>query len=148
MNFDNLITQIVISLIGVLAFALIYITILLAPKLKLWIDAKAATGKNEIVWYWAQQGYAYAEKKSAELGTLSGSDKAMIAYDWVSDRLATIGIKVTADQIKGAIQLAWHKLEQVPKQQGSTAVVNTEIQATNEHLEQAAEKAISKVLDS
>lgn len=56
-------------------------------------------------------------------------------------------IKVDPQVIVNAVQWAWQKLEGAPKAAGSTAVINTEIAATPDHMKDAAREVIHEVLE-
>ncbi len=110
--------------------------------------------KNSKVAWFAEQAYAFAEKWGKE--NLSGNDgqtgrdskgdlKARKAYEVMSYLLSKAKINLTSEQIKYVVELAYHKLEKIPRQQGSTAVINTELVGAEKMLQEAAQKEISKL---
>lgn len=143
MNWNPVLTNIYAALLFILAIAVIYGIFYALNYLR-------TKSKNQKVTWLAEQAYVAAEKWGKYY--LSGEDdagarKAQKAYEVMSSLLKLAKITLTSDQIKYLIELAWHKLEGIPKVQGSTAVINTEIAAPQEALEEAAQKVISKVLE-
>ncbi|CAJ1315894.1 phage holin, LLH family [Paenibacillus nuruki] len=143
MNWNPILTNIYAALLFILALAVIY-------GIFYGLNYLRTKSKNQKVTWLAEQAYVVAEKWGKYY--LSGEDdagarKAQKAYEVMSSLLKLAKISLTSDQIKYLIELAWHKLEGIPKVQGSTAVINTEIAAPQEALEEAAEKVISKVFE-
>ena len=73
------------------------------------------------------------------MGNLAGSEKMDIALDYAVKRLRTLGITVSADEIRAKIQEAWVKLDKIPKQQAGS-VVSTDI------VEEVVKSEIDKVV--
>lgn len=76
-----------------------------------------------------------------------GTEKAKHAFDVASKLLKSWKVDLSASQIESAVQLAWQKWEGSHKAAGSTAVINTEIAATPDHMKDAAREVIHEVLE-
>ncbi|MEW4371765.1 phage holin, LLH family [Paenibacillus kandeliae] len=112
---------------------------------------------------WARKNKKYALlAKAAEIGYAAGemfgktylssedkdgSEKAQKAFEVASNLLKSWKVNISAEQIKYAVQLAWQKWEGSHKAAGSTAVINTKLEAVPEEMRAAAREVIHEVLE-
>lgn len=100
------ITTIVLALIGVLTTVILRSVSLLQLKADAWFDAKLNVQQREMLHKIATEGFAYAQTVYKELG---GEEKLQQALAYVSDQLATKGIKVSSDEVRAAVEDAYLK---------------------------------------
>ncbi|WP_042131913.1 phage holin, partial [Paenibacillus sp. FSL R5-0345] len=108
------VTTVIISIVGILATVVLGMLALLQTRVKLWLDSKTSVAQREMIHKIAAEAYAYAEKEYKNQNSASNL-KLNAAFSYTSDRLGKAGIKVTPEEIKGAIEKAVqdYKIKQV-----------------------------------
>jgi flagellar motor component MotA len=108
---DNLLTY----LVGAVALIIIAFALRHWRALGAWIKAKKAAAEADtkqklqaLLWSKALEAYLYAETAFAEL---EGSEKMNKALQYVSDKLALLGISFSPEEIRAAIEKAWYEYE-------------------------------------
>lgn len=94
---------IIISLIGIIATVVLSLLAVLQKRVNLWIASKTSVSDRELIHRVASEAFALAEKAFKET---NGQAKLNYAFSYTSEHLAKAGIKVTADEIKAAIEKA------------------------------------------
>lgn len=133
--------------VTIVVVILVLLAAVLFAKLGKFIDQKAAATKHgTIEWLalaWAKQAYAYAEKEGA---MLTGSEKAAIAAQFLSNQLQAHGVDIKPDRIKALVQQAWTLLEGMPRETGHmTTTIKT--QADQAQLQRLAEDAVKTEIE-
>lgn len=131
MTWETIVQYAAMVLVFVVALAAMYAVLYFWTPLGTYIKHQAEQKKNAILWELAQQGYAAAEKwaRSQDVSKdIIAGEKATIAYDFVTKMAKKIGVNITADQVEAMVQLAWTKLEKIPRQQNATVKVSEVMQ--------------------
>lgn len=97
--------QIIELIIGALVTLILGGLAMLQPKIKVWLATRATESQRNIIQKIAAEAYAYAEKEYKDQ-TSSSSLKLNAAFSYAAEVLGKAGIKITADEIKGAIEKA------------------------------------------
>lgn len=104
---------------------------------------------NKTIQWFAELAYSQAER-AGKTYLSNREDKSTAKFEeavqTLTDMLKTKGVKVDPKIIVNAVQWAWQKFEGIPKQQGSTAVINTELVGAERVIQEAAQKELSKVI--
>lgn len=96
---------VIIGIVGILASIVLGMLAMLQTRVKLWLETKTTVAQRETIQRIAAEAYAYAEKEYKDQ-TSSSSLKLNAAFSYASEVLGKAGIKITADEIKGAIEKA------------------------------------------
>ncbi len=74
-------------------------------KIKPWLDVRLTISQRELIDRIARDGYAWVEANFP--GT--GGEKFEKACEWLSTKLAHIGVKIPAEELEAAVQKAWEE---------------------------------------
>jgi LL-H family phage holin len=99
------VTNIIIAVVGIIATVILSMLALLQTKIKLYLESKTSEAQLERIHKIAAEAYAFAEKEYKNQNS-SSNLKLNAAFSYTSDRLGKVGIKVTPEEIKGAIEKA------------------------------------------
>lgn len=97
------IVSIVVAIIGVLTTMLLGFISNLKTRVNVWIDTKTSASQREILHKVASEAFSHAE---AYFKAESSQAKMNQALDYASKKLANLGVKMTTDEIKAAIEKA------------------------------------------
>jgi len=99
------IIPVIIAIVGILASIVLGMLAMLQTRVKLWLETKTTVAQRETIHRIALEAYAYAEKEYKDQNSAS-SLKLNAAFSYASEVLGKAGIKITAEEIKGAIEKA------------------------------------------
>lgn len=136
----EVVSEIVLWVVAVAVVGGLMGALFLFKKLGAYIDIKSKTAKDGSVEAFilraAKLGYSWAEKEGRGL---AGSQKADLAYEFAVSMLNRVGINVSAEKLKAAINQAWIELERNPRESGSVNPAQVE-QVIKEQFESTLRK--------
>lgn len=94
---------IVLALITSLAGIIITFIYTARDRFMKWLESKTTESQRNTLWKIAQEAFARAEAAGI---TEKGAAKLDYAYDYAAKKLLNVGIHVTVDEIKAAIEKA------------------------------------------
>ena len=105
------IITIVTAVIGLVATLLLGLLKTLKAKLDIWLDAKLSVEQRNLLHKIGKEAFTHAETvyKYAD-----GEKKLDQAYTYATSRLASLGIKMSEQEIKAAIHEAWLSFQPEP----------------------------------
>ncbi|MFD1126654.1 phage holin [Paenibacillus provencensis] len=78
----------------------------LTKKASDYFDANLSVKQREMLHKIAAEAYAYAESVYKDYG---GEEKLNQAFNYVSSKLGDVGLNISSDEIRGAIEKAWNE---------------------------------------
>lgn len=97
------VVSIVVAIVGLAATLVLGFIAQLKTKVNNWIDTKTSESQRELIHKIANEAFAYAE---TAFKSESGRNKLNQAFVYASEKLGTLGIKVTSEEINAAIEKA------------------------------------------
>ncbi|GGD95256.1 phage holin [Paenibacillus nasutitermitis] len=91
------------ALVGLLAAFLLGIIAKLHRKLNVWLDIHTTSGQRDLLDKLAKEAAALAEATYIESG---GPQKLEAAFDYITSRIGKLGIEVSSETIRAAIEKA------------------------------------------
>ncbi|MFK7695331.1 phage holin, LLH family [Paenibacillus sp. HJGM_3] len=97
-------TDIVLAMLSILMIWTLSALVIARNRINAWLQAKVSESQRELLHKLAEEAFAHAETVWKGAG---GEAKLKGAYDYAAQRIQTLGIPVTADDVKAAIHKAW-----------------------------------------
>lgn len=98
------ISSIIVAIFGLVATVIIGAVNKLKKKANDYFEANLTVKQRELLHKIAAEAYAYAESVYKDQG---GDEKLNQAFNYVSSKLGDVGLNITAEEIRAAIEKAW-----------------------------------------
>lgn len=134
---EDYVVRIILSAIGLAVLALL--TLLWrawTTKVRPWLDVRLTATQRELIDRIARDGYAWVELNFA--GT--GREKFEKACEWLSTKLAHIGVKIPAEEIEAAVQKAWEEFNTRRTAPAAPVTINVTSDATPAQVDEIVTK--------
>lgn len=96
-------TPVIAAVISLLTAVVLGMLALIQRKVNVWLVSKTSNSDRELLYKMASEAFAIAENA---FNSNAGKAKMNFAYSYTSDLVKKVGIKITDDEIKAAIEKA------------------------------------------